>query len=288
MENTSPKNLSDHPLNRACDACRFHKVKCLPNIPSTSFPNSKACQRCLKTDRNCVFTVPQKRRQRKRTDTRVAELEKEVESMKSLFEKRKATTKPPTVDEQLEAETRNLGISIASRKERSQNEVTQPQTLQASYLLPDHKTTWENETPSTVSSQPDVVDRGILSWELAEELFHTFNNDLYLHYPGVYLASFSAEALRRTKPTLFLAIIAAASGKTDPHLYSTLHSEVVAAYVQRTIIDNEKSLELVQAQIITSIWYYPPGRFSQFFAPFPGLSGSCFYFLFILFRITSK
>lgn len=55
---------------------------------------------------------------------------------------------------------------------------------------------------------------------------------------------------------------AAASGKTDPHLYSTLHSEVVASYVQKTIIDNEKSLELVQAQIITSIWYYPPGQCS--------------------------
>lgn len=208
MENTSAKNSSDHLLNRACDACRFHKVKCLPNIPSRSFPNSKACQRCLKTDRNCVFTAPQKRRQRKRTDTRVAELEKEVESMKNLFEKRKAISKPPSADEQLVAEARNLGISIAARKERSQNEIAQPRTIQASYLLPSNDTTLENESPSTVSSQSDVVDRGILSWESAKELFHTFNHDLYQHYPGVYLAGLSAEDIRRTKPTLFLAVIA--------------------------------------------------------------------------------
>lgn len=192
--------------------------------------------------------------------------------MKNLFEKRKAISKAPTVDEQLVAETRNLGISIAARKERSQNETAQSQTIQASYLLPSNETASESETVSTVSSQPDVVDRGILSWESAEELFNTFNRDLYPHYPGVYLASFSAEDIRRTKPTLFLAIIAAGSAKTDPHLYSTLHSEVVASYVQRTIIDNEKSLELVQAQIITSIWYYPPGRCSRVLCPSVGLS----------------
>jgi len=37
---------------------------------------SKTCQRCEKMDRLCVFTAPQKRKQRKRTDTRVAELER--------------------------------------------------------------------------------------------------------------------------------------------------------------------------------------------------------------------
>ncbi|CAG8962092.1 hypothetical protein HYFRA_00005135 [Hymenoscyphus fraxineus] len=265
MEKPPPKNTSDPHLNRACDACRLHKVRCLPNTSTTTFPNSKACERCLKTDRHCVFTAPVKRRQRKRTDTRVAELEREVEAMKNLFDKRKTAAKPLTADEKLAAEARNLGVSIAARKERSQNQLSPPQTMQTSYFLPTspsgERTSPTPENISTVSSQLDVIDRGILTWESAEKLFHTFNTDLYQHYPCVYFPpGTSAENIRRTKPTLFLAVIAAASGKTEPHLYSTLNSEVVASYVQRTIIDCEKSLELVQAEIVTCIWYYPPGN----------------------------
>ncbi|CAG8983990.1 hypothetical protein HYALB_00009592 [Hymenoscyphus albidus] len=243
MENRPPKNTSDPHLNRACDACRLHKVRCLPNTSTTTFPNSKACERCLKTDRNCVFTAPVKRRQRKRTDTRVAELEREVEAMKNHFDKRKTAAKPLTADEKLAAEARNLG------------------TIQTSHFLPTSPS-GERTSPtpgniSTVSSQLDVIDRGILTWESAEKLFHIFNTDLYQHYPCVYFPpGTSAENIRRTKPTLFFAVIAAASGKTEPHLYSTLNSEVVASYVQRTIID----LELAQAEIVTCIWYYPPGN----------------------------
>jgi hypothetical protein len=68
--------------------------------------------------------------------------------------------------------------------------------------------------------------------------------------------------LRNTKPTLFLAVIAAASGKVDPHLYSLLSSEVLIAYANRAVLNNEKSLELVQAMLVTCIWYSPPGKFS--------------------------
>src|SRR3954464_13230078 len=74
--------------NRACDACRQHKVRCLPDDSTSS--SSKTCQRCFRTDRRCVFTVPQKRKQRKRTDTRVAELEREVQAMRALFEGQKS------------------------------------------------------------------------------------------------------------------------------------------------------------------------------------------------------
>jgi hypothetical protein len=74
--------------NRACDACRQHKVRCLPDNSSTS----QICQRCAKTDRHCVFTAAQKRKQRKRTDTRVAELEREVQAMRALFEGQKNET----------------------------------------------------------------------------------------------------------------------------------------------------------------------------------------------------
>lgn len=110
----------------------------------------------------------------------------------------------------------------------------------------------------------DVIDRDVLSWKFAEKLFYLFVNDLFPHYPCIYFKPGTLpEEIRRKKPVLFLAVMAAAAGKVDPHLYSVLHSEVVMAYTQKAVINNEKSLELVQAELITSIWYYPPGRFSK-------------------------
>jgi hypothetical protein len=121
------------------------------------------------------------------------------------------------------------------------------------------------QLPSTPDIQNhDVIDRGIISMDLAAELFQTYLTDLVPHYPVVVCPSgVTAVQIRKIKPTLFLAIIAAASGKSDPHLYSILNSEVISAYAQKIVIGSEKSVELVQAMIVTSVWYYPPGKFSQ-------------------------
>jgi hypothetical protein len=197
----------------------------------------------------------------------VAELEKEVESMRALFVQKKNDSA------HISPGHSNMGVPIATKV---QSYAGTPNGLDPSILettsssihMPNKRHIFisDQQDLSAVSSSSDldVIDRGVLTWEVAEELFHIFINDLFPHYPCVYFApGTSPEKTRRKKPILFLAVIAAASGKTDPHLYSMLHSEVVAAYAQRTIIHGEKSLELVQAQIVTSIWYYPPGRFSR-------------------------
>lgn len=67
LSNDKPK-----PLSRACESCRLRKTRCLPH-------DSSSCQRCAKAGRECVFTFPEKRQKRKRTDTRVAELEHTVQ-----------------------------------------------------------------------------------------------------------------------------------------------------------------------------------------------------------------
>src|SRR3954465_2255938 len=80
-DSEQPKKPQDQPLNRACEACRISKVRCLMN-PDAS---SSQCQRCAKANRTCIFAPPAKRRQRKRTDVRVTELEKEIQQMRSLL-----------------------------------------------------------------------------------------------------------------------------------------------------------------------------------------------------------
>src|SRR5277367_3976182 len=76
-----PQKPAEQQVNRACEACRLLKVRCLPDGTS----GSTVCQRCKKSGRICIYAAPQKRRQRIRTDTRVAELEREIRAMRSLL-----------------------------------------------------------------------------------------------------------------------------------------------------------------------------------------------------------
>jgi hypothetical protein len=60
---------------RACEHCRRLKVKCEadPDHPNADGP----CRRCVKGKRDCVVTAPSRKRQKK-TDNRVAELERQL------------------------------------------------------------------------------------------------------------------------------------------------------------------------------------------------------------------
>ena len=66
---TDVKNELKRP--RACEACRGLKVRCVPE------PDGK-CKRCAKAGRQCVVTAPSRKRQKK-SDSRVAELEKKID-----------------------------------------------------------------------------------------------------------------------------------------------------------------------------------------------------------------
>ncbi|KAF7549184.1 hypothetical protein G7046_g8423 [Stylonectria norvegica] len=72
----------DPKRQRACEACRGLKVRCEPD-PNDDGP----CKRCKKAGRNCVVTVPTRKRQKK-TDSRVAELEKKIDALTASLQAR--------------------------------------------------------------------------------------------------------------------------------------------------------------------------------------------------------
>lgn len=63
---------------RACEACRGLKVKCDPD------PIKGTCRRCAKAGRPCIVTAPSRKRQKK-TDSRVAELEKKINGLEAIL-----------------------------------------------------------------------------------------------------------------------------------------------------------------------------------------------------------
>jgi hypothetical protein len=188
--------------------------------------------------------------------------------MRALFDSKRAKVEGDTTDKS--DESSKLGVW-------SETNGKTPQRASTSTFSSDKAgatSTSGSSSPKDVSNTPwpssqyspdfDVIDQGIVSMDQAGELYQTYNNHLAEHYPAVVFAPGTpAEELRKTKPTLFLAVIAAAAGKSDPSLYSVLNSMVLNAYAHRTVINSEKSLELVQAMIITCVWYFPPGKFSQ-------------------------
>jgi len=78
---------NDPKRSRACEACRGLKVRCDqdPNNPDAP------CKRCAKAKRNCVITAPSRKRQKK-TDSRVAELEKKIDALTASLNAQKETS----------------------------------------------------------------------------------------------------------------------------------------------------------------------------------------------------
>jgi len=109
----------------------------------------------------------------------------------------------------------------------------------------------------------DIVERGIITLDIADELFARYNDEMILHLPGVvFPPSMKANDLRQEKPLLFLAVMAAAAA-ARASLQRTLVKELMEIFGQKVICNGEKSLEIVQALLVSVMWYFPPESFEE-------------------------
>lgn len=266
-------------LNRSCESCRGLKVRCLPD-PTTS----NQCQRCRKAGRACIFVAPQRRRPRKRTDSRVAQLEKEMKLMRSLLKDRLQVDEGSpgsggsetkySRENEARAESKENTPSIPDAASSVSGCSPRHTDLASGFVssYSDNNTVDSSSisTPSFNNIVPavytpdsrqgsDVVDRGIISLETANHLVSFFINELAHFFSVVVLPSnTTALQLRRTKPVLFLSVIAAAAIAVDAKLAAILNREMVKLYAERFFVEGEKSLELVQALLLMIVFYYPP------------------------------
>lgn len=278
------------PAHRACAHCRSQKVRCIPDET-----NPDICGRCAKAGRPCVFTPLQKRKQRKRTDTRVAELEREMRMMRTMLKQKQdegrtsplaggsaeapglqtggmvtakgagdamPSVEPRAIRPEVPAEMRVDNIIGTAMAEAL---LQQQQAGGAQQRRADGSPLWPQRLPDRPPEKtPDVVDRGLLSMATARQLFETFKHDLFPHYPTMTIPdNVTADQMRKEKPVLFLALIAAAAGKENSDLSAVLDKEILEAYATRSLMHSEKSLELVQSLLISAVWYHPPSKFGQ-------------------------
>lgn len=282
----SDNGFSESKRPRACEACRGLKVRCEPD------PVKRTCRRCAKAGRMCVVTAPSRKRQKK-TDSRVAELEKKIDALTASLHATRGQGASDSDDDDSydEVEQQNNiipGIG-AGRKRRiseyqqdvegpdarmppgSNNYMAVPPTSMPSDNSNIHpflmaETARPPPPPSGFSPGPpylsnghaDVIDRNILDAATAFEIFHHYTENMASHLPIVVLpADIAAESVRKSMPTLFLAILSVASGQDHPGLQQILTKEIMRTLADHIVCNGEKSLELIQALQVSTIWYWP-------------------------------
>ncbi|GAA5821837.1 hypothetical protein JCM3770_005556 [Rhodotorula araucariae] len=105
---------------------------------------------------------------------------------------------------------------------------------------------------------PAVLSKGIVTPELAVELFTTFFDFAYIHLPLLDPAKHTAPWVCATSPFLFTVILAVASRfHEDPTLHNKIYEEAHRCFVE-CVSDGERSIESVQACCILTVWTYPP------------------------------
>ncbi|CZT03367.1 related to cercosporin resistance protein [Rhynchosporium graminicola] len=311
-------DANDPKRSRACEACRGLKVRCEPDINNPEGP----CKRCTKANRNCVITAPSRKRQKK-TDSRVAELEKKINALTATLQAQgagsavatavaaqgvdngmqsqsphnpyqqvtnggygspyntsgpspntrpnewlyprsaevdKAVTAPPMV---VAGQKRKFDQhSAASESPRSASTGMQKQAQEVIGFF--HTANSEPQKPAPTHEYADIIDRGLTTAETAAEIFNHYVKNMAPHMPAVvFPAGTTAAEIRKTKPILFLAILGAGAGSLYPDLQRTLTKEVMSTYAERVICNGDKTIELVQALIISCLWYWPPEHFEE-------------------------
>lgn len=308
-------DLKDLKRPRACEACRQLKVRC--QLPEKGSGGS--CSRCRKANRQCIVTAPSRKRQ-KRSDTRVADLERKIDALTASLENQHGhhgrrddvggtadqtqTAGPEQPKNQpalyqlsrreriwdssgglnsvdtssSSAATGSTPInrfsaikSKADREEgpRSSEESSKPlkhATHSINAAAPSYLTDiplGNQHKSATPDAYVDVIERNIIDAPSAYRIFDRYQNEMQLLPIVVFAPGTKAQDIRRSKPVLFLGILAAACSPIRSDLQPTLHSEVLRILADRIICRGEKSMELVQALLVITIFYNPPERYEE-------------------------
>ncbi|KAI9755793.1 MAG: hypothetical protein M4579_004156 [Chaenotheca gracillima] len=118
--------------------------------------------------------------------------------------------------------------------------------------------------PTPYSEYADVVDRKELTADEAARYFRKYVDEMAPHMPIViFRPGTTASEIRRAKPILFLSILSIACGVDNPDLQHTLTKEIMKVLAEKVMVTGEKSLELIQALLVATIWYVPPQHYED-------------------------
>lgn len=250
----------------ACEPCRSLKVRCLSNTD----PSIQKCQRCARLNQECLIKPRGPRKPRKRTDTRVGELERKVEALRAAL----SESSVPGTSAWSTAESNRTSSSTDNQEhalvvdERAVVNIS-PASSPSGFQIPwspcglGHGTFLGYDGLS--AARPSSAAIPLL---VATKLFNKFTSEVMPHFPldlfvEELAAGEDAATIREKMPTLFLAAITAAAGDYDLELHSRLNDQLAEDFTNRVVVRGEKSVELVQALICAAAYYHPPDAFEK-------------------------
>ncbi|KAK4449791.1 hypothetical protein QBC34DRAFT_83340 [Podospora aff. communis PSN243] len=244
MDSASTSTAASPPKRRACVSCTAVKAKCSPH-PTLG----KVCERCNRLAKDCVFlNLPEKRRR--------------LQSPRAVYST--ATSPIPvnrvaTLENKLEA----LAAEIAALKQQQQQRATpsvptptSDDDAQNAASTGAVFSTTESDADDTHHRQGrDIIDRGWITMDDAEQMVATFKQDFIPRFPFVALASSeTAVQLRRRSPFLFLCIVAVPL-YTNPALQQRLGTEIRRQLSLRLLFKAERSMDLLRGLLVHAAWY---------------------------------
>lgn len=245
----------------ACTQCRVSKLRCLLD----TLPDHGKCRRCHEANVECVFESIAPRQRRKRTDTRVAVLEKQIEDLKALVDNNRSSQSPTFGNETAVRHEHGFDDRTQDKRygyERSaeQQSRTSQNTSGARFSETGKQRTPEDELSSCNDETiPGLVSSSLLPVDIAINLLADFVCHVLPEYPIIAVTDRDDfNSLRTAKPRLLLAMITAASRASDPFLFGKLHPCLVGLLAEQIVVRGHRSLELVQAILIMEVWYDPP------------------------------
>lgn len=112
--------------------------------------------------------------------------------------------------------------------------------------------------------QVDIVRGGLLNVVIAREIFDRYKTKMCHRIPVVpFESDTDSEQIRKTKPVLFLSIMAVACGSVRLDLQPYLIAKISRLLADRILFRGEKSLELIQALLVLLAFYAPPALAHQ-------------------------
>lgn len=231
----------------ACLSCRTAKIRCVLD----TFAQYGKCKRCFNTNNECVFSTIAPRQRRKRTDTRVTVLEKRLSELQAAVDLQKLAQDDGGATHVTAGEIA-LAPPPGYRDENGAAVGTEKYSLGT-----ENENSFHNSRHQSTSER--LFASGLLSTDTAIRLFNDFVNNVLPQYPILTLSKAeNFDWFRAHRPTLLLAIIAAACRASNPALFRKLSVHLRGDLSEQIMAQGNRSIELVQAVLVMVEWYDVP------------------------------
>ncbi|PNP39595.1 hypothetical protein TGAMA5MH_08614 [Trichoderma gamsii] len=247
----------------ACQACRRRKTRCYTD----TLKESGKCRRCQAQVIDCEWKEISKTRNRTRTGSRITDLEEKIVSLTAAMNNLdKNTVLDGSVGDSADgSHSPNSLHQYESTLDSGSTENTGLVTSDTNVLpivnssgLPLRRLVNVSHGKGHSSSESGSRTLNLTS-ATKTKLIRCFCNTLLPQYPVVRsVADMPFESLEEYRPHSTRAMITAACSVLEPQLFKDMHLQNTKSLAHVVYVQGHKSLDLLQALLITAVWGHPP------------------------------